>query len=366
MRTGTNINQLTPALAIHPGEILMDELNERGIKQKDFAAKIGYAQTQLNEVIRGKRNITADLALLIAKALDMQPETWMNLQTGYELDVAKIQAKTKAKLEAIDSWKMIESFVPVNYFKKEKIITGNTINDLIAVKQIYKVKHLEQFSQIIHQPAFESHFRKSEKLSVEKVNLVGWSYLVQHKAEEMTVPKFNSQSKDELINELKSIFRKNKKTLPQVEKLLAAYGIKLIVQKHPEKCAVDGISFWSNGNPAIGLSLRHHRIDNFAFTLLHELGHVYLHLTSDNQAQFIDLEKQNQDAKEKEANEFAGNYLIDKKAWDDFLLNIAKPNDDDFIDIAKRQKTHPAIVLGKYCHQFNAYGMRTKIDKTLN
>jgi HTH-type transcriptional regulator/antitoxin HigA len=366
MRTGTNINQLTPAMAIHPGEILMDELNERGIKQKDFAAKIGYAQTQLNEVIKGKRNITADLALLIAKALDMQPETWMNLQAGYELDVAKIQTKTQQRLEAIDAWKMIEQFIPVSFFKKENIITGNTINDLIAVKQIYKVEHLEQFSKIIHQPEFESHFRKSEKLSVEKVNLVGWSYLVQHKADEISVPKFNSQTKDELVAELKAIFKKNKKTITQVEKLLANYGIKLIVQKHPEKCSVDGISFWSYGNAAIGLSLRHHRLDNFAFTLMHELGHVYLHLTSNNKAQFIDIDKQNQDAKEKEANEFAGNHLIDKQTWDDFLLNTVKPDDTDFTDLAKKQKIHPAIVLGKYCHQFNSYGMRTKIDKTLN
>ena len=58
----TKSNRLVPARAIHPGEILREELQERGIKQKEFAQLIGVQPTHLNEFIKGKRNLNEDLA----------------------------------------------------------------------------------------------------------------------------------------------------------------------------------------------------------------------------------------------------------------------------------------------------------------
>ncbi|MDZ4757332.1 MAG: HigA family addiction module antitoxin [Bacteroidota bacterium] len=362
MTTPININKLTPAIAIHPGEMLLDELNTRGIKQKDFAALIGMANTQLNEVIKGKRNITADFALLIGKALKMDALLWMNLQMNYDLNLAKINDKNKAKLEAIGTWQMVETMIPAAYFKKQGIISGDIANDLLRIKDIYQINYFDELPQ---KNSELSHYRKSEKLSVDKINLAGWTHLVHYKASSIRVAEFDSRSKDSLIAKLKAVLVKNKNTVIEAARVLAEYGIKLQVLPHPEKCAVDGISFWSNGNPAIGLSVRHQRIDNFAFTLLHELGHVYLHLTSDNEAQFIDMENNVVNDKEKEADEFATEHLIDKANWKQFYIDHSDPNDDDFIAFAKRIQVHSAIVLGRYCHQIKKFNLRTKIDKGL-
>ena len=68
--------QIAPAKAIHPGEILKDELDAREISQKEFAIKLGIQPTQLNEIIKGKRGITAEHAVLIGKALEMEPIIW--------------------------------------------------------------------------------------------------------------------------------------------------------------------------------------------------------------------------------------------------------------------------------------------------
>lgn len=365
MSTAINLNDIAPAMAIHPGEILLDELKNRNLNQKDFAALISYPKTQFNEVIKGKRNISADLALLIGKALNMDAEIWMNLQSQYELNLAKIELKNKKRIEAIGSWQMIESFIPIKYFKKEKLINGNMIDDLQKVKEIYQLDNLDQMPQRFSEPAFNFHYRKSEKLSVEQINLVAWSYLVQYKAEQKNVVEFDSRSKDDLINGLKPILLKNKKTVDQTEKLLSEFGIKLIIQENPDKCAVDGISFWNNGNPTIGLSLRHQRLDYFAFTLLHELGHVYLHLTSDNEAKFIDLETLGNDIKEEEANQFASEQLIDKQSWNDFLMDMRYFSDELIHSFAKRHHLNPAIVLGRYSHHTKKYAFKTKIDKSL-
>lgn len=64
----TKSNRLVPARAIHPGEVLREELLERGIKQKDFARTIGVQPTHLNEFIKGKRNLNEGLTYQIGKS----------------------------------------------------------------------------------------------------------------------------------------------------------------------------------------------------------------------------------------------------------------------------------------------------------
>ncbi len=87
---------------IHPGEHLAEILNELGINQRRLAAAIGMDPQRVNEIVHGRRPITADAALRIGKALGMTPESWMNLQKLYDLDVARESLDTSA----------IESLVP--------------------------------------------------------------------------------------------------------------------------------------------------------------------------------------------------------------------------------------------------------------
>ena len=79
----TKSNRLIPARAIHPGEILREELQERGIRQKDFAQTIGVQATHLNEFIKGKRNINENLAMKLESQLGVPFKTWMSLHNGY-------------------------------------------------------------------------------------------------------------------------------------------------------------------------------------------------------------------------------------------------------------------------------------------
>lgn len=145
----------------------------------------------------------------------------------------------------------------------------------------------------------------------------------------------------------------------------------MIIQTHPEKCAVDGISFWSNGNSAIGMTVRYKRIDNFAFTILHELGHVFLHLVNNNTAEFIDLDKEQntneyKNSKEEvEANEFGCNALIDKTSWQLFIDENPFFEEAAVISFANKQKVHPAIMQGRFLFETNCFNVRSSINKTL-
>ena len=78
-----------PKNPFHPGEILLEEfLEPKGVTQASLAEKIGWTKTRLNELIKGKRGITAAAALDLAEALGTSPKLWMNLQATYDLDKA--------------------------------------------------------------------------------------------------------------------------------------------------------------------------------------------------------------------------------------------------------------------------------------
>ena len=78
-----------PKNPFHPGEILLEEfLEPKGVTQAAFAERIGWTKTRLNELIKGKRGITAAAALDLADALGTSPKLWMNLQATYDLDKA--------------------------------------------------------------------------------------------------------------------------------------------------------------------------------------------------------------------------------------------------------------------------------------
>ena len=78
-----------PNNPFHPGEILIEEfLEPMGMTQAAFARQLGWTKARLNELIRGKRGITAESALDLAEALGTSPKLWMNLQATYDLDRA--------------------------------------------------------------------------------------------------------------------------------------------------------------------------------------------------------------------------------------------------------------------------------------
>ena len=80
--------------AIHPGEILKDELAEIGISAAQLARQIKVPENRISEVLRGRRGITADTALRLGRWFGMSAIFWMNLQQAYELRKAEEKLKT--------------------------------------------------------------------------------------------------------------------------------------------------------------------------------------------------------------------------------------------------------------------------------
>jgi antitoxin HigA-1 len=74
---------------IHPGEVLLEEfLNPMGLSQNRLALDIGVHARRVNEIVLGKRSVTADTALRLARYFGTSPQFWMGLQADYDLDIA--------------------------------------------------------------------------------------------------------------------------------------------------------------------------------------------------------------------------------------------------------------------------------------
>lgn len=85
-----NKKKLTPFVATHPGEMIKDELKERGMTQKQLAEETGIKPSVLSETVNGKRSVSLNVAVALEKALGIPADVWMNLQTQYDLDMANI------------------------------------------------------------------------------------------------------------------------------------------------------------------------------------------------------------------------------------------------------------------------------------
>jgi len=143
-----------------------------------------------------------------------------------------------------------------------------------------------------------------------------------------------------------------------VREYLAKQGIHLIVVPHLTKTYLDGgAMLLPDSNAIIALTLRYDRLDNFWFTLLHELAHLARHLSGECRLIVDDLDLRSQDSQnenENEADEMASAALIPKRYWPE--VDAGKvPNAADVLSLATRLKIHPALIAGRIRFKNNNY-----------
>jgi len=85
---------------VHPGEILLEQfLKPLAMSQNKLALEISVPPRRINEIVKGRRRVTADTAMRLARFFRMTPEYWMGLQADYDLDVARDELEERIKYE---------------------------------------------------------------------------------------------------------------------------------------------------------------------------------------------------------------------------------------------------------------------------
>ncbi len=358
---------IIPFEATHPGVLIKDELDARDdINQKDLAKEMGVKASFLNEIIKGKRPITADYAIILEKILGISADYWMRFQSQYEIDKARIKEKNIERIKSIEIWEIIKEYVPIKFFKKFKYFTDSIEQDIQIVMNIYNVSNIDGLVNSVAKNKF-AFYRKSDKLQINEKNMLAWSSIATYEARQQKINKFYLENIDQLCIQLNNVFYKNEDTLENTRRVLNQFGVKFVTIPKFEKTPIDGYSFWSDDNPTIALTIRHNRIDNFAFTVMHEIGHIILHLSNNKEAEFIDFYRdKHEKITEIEADNFAQSKLIPSGVWSEIIENHLPLNEDKILHLSSLFNINPAILLGRVCFEMDYYAIKTIIDKKLN
>jgi HTH-type transcriptional regulator/antitoxin HigA len=137
---------------------------------------------------------------------------------------------------------------------------------------------------------------------------------------------------------------------------LRKYGIRLVIEPHLPGTFLDGAALRAlDGGPIIALTLRYDRIDNFWFSLMHELAHVARHLSQVQEPFYDDLDVgPENDPKETEADSVAGEALVPDEIWKKSPASRLR-SPEAIQHLASQLHIHPAIVAGRYRHEFRSY-----------
>lgn len=130
--------------------------------------------------------------------------------------------------------------------------------------------------------------------------------------------------------------------------LLREKGIVLVVEPQLPHTLLDGAALLLMGSiPVIGMTIRYDRLDNFWFTLFHELGHIFLHFNHGLESGFVDdLDDASVEEAEIQADSFARSHLLPDEVWNSAPARFSKAP-DAIVNFAKSRNIHPAIVAGR-------------------
>jgi HTH-type transcriptional regulator/antitoxin HigA len=210
-------------------------------------------------------------------------------------------------------------------------------------------------------------YRKSNYRSsplTDKRALAAWATRIIQKANEIVgVKKFKDGTVTfEFMQEVAKLSAKEDGVLLAI-KYLEEQGIKVVVEPHFAKTHLDGaVILVDKNNPIIGITLRHDRLDNFWFTLMHELAHIALHYNQDVSLFYDEIEgvEAGVDEKEIEADGLAQEALLPKAKWEVSPARII-PSSMAANNLARELGVHVAIIAGQIRYRGNKYVYLNKI-----
>lgn len=263
---------LHPFRPVKPGEILQDELEARGWTQADLAQILGRPVQVVNEIVAGKKTITAETAIALSKALGTSAEYWLKLDALYRLDL--VHQRQPRPEQDIAQRARLFSVVPVKELLKRRWLQVSDPQDPDqlerAICRFLGVVSVDEEEDL----AFAA--RRSHPDAPPNAALRAWVRHVRNLAVHLNVSTFNPAGLKERLAALPQLSGVGA-GVAHVPVRLAELGIRFVTADHLPNTRVDGAAFWlDKTSPVVALSLRYDRVDWFWFTLMHELAHISL------------------------------------------------------------------------------------------
>ena len=322
-------------------------MDQAGLTQRDLMPYIG-SRSKVSEVLSGKR----DLTLSMARALHQ------NLGIPADVLLQKPGAEFDSTLEEID---------PRRYPLKEMAKRGwiPQLSDLAdrAKEEILAMMEKAGGPETAAVPLYRKNGHRRLNAKADPYALRAWCWRVLGLANE-NPPQADYQSgavTPEFMQEIAHL-SVSEDGPRRAQERLAEHGIALVVERHLPRTHLDGAALrLQDGRPVIGLTLRYDRIDNFWFSLMHELAHVGLHMDNGEDEPFIDdLSLNVTDPLENQADRHAQDALIPPEIWESNSVR-ERATVLAVYDLAQEVGVHPAVIAGRVRHERGNYRLLSQL-----
>jgi HTH-type transcriptional regulator/antitoxin HigA len=315
-----------------PVEAIKFRMEQQGLVQKDMIPYLG-SQSKVSEVLSRKRPLSLTMIRALHQGLGIPAEVLLQ-EPGQEIPARRYNPRDYPFTEMFKR----RYFAPfAGSLRAARLRAEALLVDFFSV-----------FGETRPQPVYCKRAGRAPDVNA----LIAWQAQALRLAQAENLPDYDPASVDEAA--LRALVRQSCfRTGPQnARELLNRWGIHLIVLRHLPHTYLDGASFLAPwGRPVVGLTLRYDRLDNFWFTLLHELAHVRLHLDQAGVAFFDDtrrIQADPDDAREREAHAFAHEMLISTEVWErKRSILLPNPSERSVRKVADELQISPAIVAGR-------------------
>lgn len=314
-----------------PVEAILFRMEQMDLKYSDLIPYLG-SKSRVSEILSGERQLTVEMM----RALEI----------GLGIPAKVLLRKPEIKESSIFSnWnkKLLKEMDKRGYFGNTQLTDSNGST---LVKNFFSsIQSPMQLQVLLRQSSYRS------APTTDHQALAVWSEAVLKKAKQVKIEKKYKEGSVTLEFMQKIVKLSVKDDSPiAVQEHLKEHGIILIIEPHFPKTRLDGATILMNEtNPIIGLTLRHDRLDNFWFTLMHELAHIALHYNQNINLFYDELEDTKGieiDPKEHEADELASEALVPGSKWEVSPARMV-PSSLAANSLARDLSVHVAIVAGK-------------------
>jgi HTH-type transcriptional regulator/antitoxin HigA len=324
-------NTKYPVESPDPIDAIQFRMQEKGLKQADLVPYFGTS-SRVSEVLRRKRPLTVQMIRALSIGLGLSADTLIGLSVADEAPQKDEVDWTKFPFKEMTRRGWLESFT-----SGAKSSIEDTVKGFISDAGLH-----------FGTATFRRTISGEAQSPTTRYALYAWLARVIQTAR-YRKPSLGSFDQEALsasfLKELAQLSWSDSGPLLAVE-YLEKHGIAVVIEPHLKGTLLDGAALKdADGTPIIGLTLRHDRLDNFWFTLLHEVAHLWKHV-NDQDAFLDDLDASSEDRREAEANRLAREAFIPRLIWkrcDAFI----SPSKESIDKLSRELKIHPAIIAGR-------------------
>lgn len=339
-------NQYISDYVSPPGETLLEILEERGMTQTDLAHRMGRPKKTINEIIKSKISITPETAIQFENVLNIPASFWNNREKQYREFLSKREEKLRLK----DKIAWLKEFPIKEMIKKRWICQcGDKVDQLSNLLKFFGIASPEQWDIVWER--FSETFCRSSVFETNRKALSAWLRQGEIEAQEIRCNPYEASVFKGILNDIRKLTTATPDVFqPQLVHLCAQAGIAVVFLPELPKIRISGATYWLTPDKALVLlSLRYKTDDQLWFTFFHEAGHIILH---NKKRIFLEDETAHTEKEEKEANDFATNFLIPSYEFEKFLrgLTIGRISKKEIRSFAQKIQIASGIVVGRLQH----------------